>query len=218
MGGCFLSVNVNPRTWLVKLTLARVNPKSASRAGFVLPINFKRHAFFHALSKESDVLTAARKLPFPVHQLVNVKRAVFAPHQDLIRNRQAMISAARGSGPIIHMMIPANPFKQTPDGQSRAESADIWRARRFIEQNCGEEISLTKLANAVNISPTHLSEKFKQVTGVRFVDYVAHTRFDKAPNFWQMAILGSARSRSRSGFNPSPNSIAFLKDSPGNHR
>jgi AraC-like DNA-binding protein len=77
-------------------------------------------------------------------------------------------------------MIPANPFKQTPNSQNRAESVDIWKARQFIEQHCSEEISLTKLAKAVNISPTHLSEKFKQVTGVNFVDYVARSRFDKA--------------------------------------
>lgn len=77
-------------------------------------------------------------------------------------------------------MIPANPFKQTLHSQGRAESVDIWKARQFIEQHCGEEISLTRLAKAVNISPTHLSEKFKQVTGVKFVDYVARTRFEKA--------------------------------------
>jgi AraC-like DNA-binding protein len=77
-------------------------------------------------------------------------------------------------------MIPANPSKETVHSQSRAESVDIWKARQFIEQHSTEEISLTKLAKAVNISPTHLSEKFKQVTGVNFVDYVAHTRFDKA--------------------------------------
>jgi AraC-like DNA-binding protein len=57
---------------------------------------------------------------------------------------------------------------------------DIWKARQFIEHHSDEEISLTKMAKAVNISPTHLSEKFKQVTGVNFVDYVARTRFDKA--------------------------------------
>jgi AraC-like DNA-binding protein len=77
-------------------------------------------------------------------------------------------------------MIPANPFRQTLHSQGRAESVDIWKARQFIEQHCGEEISLTRLAKAVNISPTHLSEKFKQVTGVKFVDYVARTRFEKA--------------------------------------
>ena len=50
----------------------------------------------------------------------------------------------------------------------------------MIEQHADEEISLTKVAKEVNVSPSHLSEKFKQVTGVKFVDYVARTRFDKA--------------------------------------
>jgi AraC-like DNA-binding protein len=90
------------------------------------------------------------------------------------------MSAAGRSRPIIIKMIPANPFKQTLNSQSRAESVDIWKARQFIEQHSTEEISLTKVARAVNISPTHLSEKFKQVTGVNFVDYVARSRFDKA--------------------------------------
>jgi AraC-like DNA-binding protein len=91
-----------------------------------------------------------------------------------------MMSAAGRSRPIIIKMIPANPSKQTMRSQSRAESVDIWKSRQFIEQHSTEEISLTKLARAVNISPTHLSEKFKQVTGVNFVDYVARSRFDKA--------------------------------------
>jgi AraC-like DNA-binding protein len=91
-----------------------------------------------------------------------------------------MMSAGGRSRPIIIKMIPANPFKQTLNSQNRAESADIWKARQFIEQHCGEEISLTTLAKAVNISANHLSEKFKQVTGANFVDYVALTRFEKA--------------------------------------
>lgn len=61
-----------------------------------------------------------------------------------------------------------------------AEPADIWKARRFIEQHFGEELSLIKVASAVNVSPTHLSEKFKQVTGHKFVEYIARTRFEKA--------------------------------------
>ena len=76
-------------------------------------------------------------------------------------------------------MSPAEEFKNA-SSLNRAESVDIWKARRFIEQHSDEEISLSKLAKAININPTHLSEKFKQVTGVKFVDYVARTRFDKA--------------------------------------
>lgn len=62
----------------------------------------------------------------------------------------------------------------------RAEPVEIWKARKFIEQHSGEELSLSKVAKAVNINANHLSEKFKQVTGVNFVQYVAHSRFEKA--------------------------------------
>jgi AraC-like DNA-binding protein len=68
--------------------------------------------------------------------------------------------------------------KTTPN--HRAEPVEIWKARRFIEQHSGDELSLSKVSKAVNISTNHLSEKFKQVTGVNFVDYVARTRFEAA--------------------------------------
>lgn len=75
-------------------------------------------------------------------------------------------------------MLPANPRR--PANSSGVESADIWKARRFIEQHAHDELSLTKVARTVNVNPTHLSEKFKQVTGIKFVDYVARVRFEKA--------------------------------------
>ena len=70
-------------------------------------------------------------------------------------------------------------FQKTTSGH-RAEPVEIWKARKFIEQHSGEELSLRKVAEAVNISANHLSEKFKQVTGVNFVDYVARARFETA--------------------------------------
>jgi AraC-like DNA-binding protein len=67
----------------------------------------------------------------------------------------------------------------SPD-EHRAEPRDIWKARKFIEEHSAEQLSLGNVAKAVGINPTHLSEKFKQVTGVKFVDYVARLRFEKA--------------------------------------
>jgi len=64
--------------------------------------------------------------------------------------------------------------------QNRVEPADVWKARRFIEQNSTDVISLSAVAKVANISPTHLSEKFKQITGTKFVDYVARVRFERA--------------------------------------
>lgn len=75
--------------------------------------------------------------------------------------------------------MPFDSQPRAPD-RHRAEPVDIWKARKFIEQHLGEPLSLTKVARAVNINATHLSEKFKQVTGINFVEYVARTRFEKA--------------------------------------
>lgn len=62
---------------------------------------------------------------------------------------------------------------------------EIWKARIFIREHSDEEISLTKVAKAVNISANHLSEKFKEVTGVNFVHYIAQTRTEKARELLQ---------------------------------
>ena len=64
--------------------------------------------------------------------------------------------------------------------RNRAEPVAIWKARKYIEENSGEELSLTKVAHVVNINANHLSENFKQVTGINFVEYIAYTRFQKA--------------------------------------
>jgi AraC-like DNA-binding protein len=71
----------------------------------------------------------------------------------------------------------ANLALAAPD---RAEPAKIWKARSYIQEHLEEELSLAKVANFVHISPNYLSEKFKEVTGVKFVDYIARRRFAKA--------------------------------------
>ncbi len=79
-------------------------------------------------------------------------------------------------------MIPVvtDRFPQSARDGHRAEPVEIWKARKFIKEHSAEELSLTKVAKAANISRNHLSEKFKQVTGTNFVDYIARARFEKA--------------------------------------
>ena len=76
-------------------------------------------------------------------------------------------------------MSPADALKEATS-RHRAEPVEIWKARKFMEEHSGEELSLRKVAKAANISRNHLSEKFKQVTGMNFVDYIAQIRFEKA--------------------------------------
>ena len=74
-------------------------------------------------------------------------------------------------------------------GLDRAEPVEIWKARKFIDKYFHEELSLTKIATPLNITANYLSEKFKRITGVRFVDYVARTRIEKARHLLQNSNL-----------------------------
>ena len=76
-------------------------------------------------------------------------------------------------------MLSAAEFENA-SSRNRAEPVAIWKARKFIEEHSREELSLTKVAKAVGMNANHLSESFKQVTGINFVEYVARTRFKTA--------------------------------------
>jgi len=76
-------------------------------------------------------------------------------------------------------MLSAAEFENATS-RNRAEPVAIWKARKYIEEHSREELSLTKVVKAVNMNANHLSENFKQVTGINFVEYVARTRFNSA--------------------------------------
>src|SRR5438034_8716705 len=87
-------------------------------------------------------------------------------------------------------MIPANQIRQLSSrGRERAEPVEIWKARKFIHEHSDDELSLTKVAKFSNISTNHLSEKFKKVAGINFVNYVARIRVGKARDLLQNSNL-----------------------------
>ena len=103
-------------------------------------------------------------------------------------------------------MLSAAEFENATS-RNRAEPVTIWKARKYIEEHSGEELSLTKVAKAVNINANHLSENFKQITGINFVEYVARARFATAcnllrnPNLRISEIAFAAGFQSLSQFN-----------------
>lgn len=61
-----------------------------------------------------------------------------------------------------------------------AEPASVAKAREWIEKNYSEDLSLSTVAQAVNISAKYFSELFKQTTGIAFVEYIGRVRVEKA--------------------------------------
>ncbi len=62
------------------------------------------------------------------------------------------------------------------------DSPAITQARSYIRDHSDDELSLAAVARIVNMSATYFSEKFKEMTGINFVEYVARTRVEKARN------------------------------------
>lgn len=69
--------------------------------------------------------------------------------------------------------------------KTESEPQSVARARGYISQHFREELMLGEVARSVNMSANYFSERFKEVTGFNFTDYVARTRIEKARNLLQ---------------------------------
>ena len=66
--------------------------------------------------------------------------------------------------------------------QQHSEPPIISTAKQFIQDNFAEDLSLGKVARAVNTSTFYFCKMFKKCTGINFTDYVSRTRIEKAKN------------------------------------
>ena len=66
--------------------------------------------------------------------------------------------------------------------QATAESPAVAKARVFIAEHQGEELSLAQVAGAVNMSAFYFCKTFKKSTGMTFTEYLARVRVEKVKN------------------------------------
>ncbi len=109
------------------------------------------------LKKLEEAYFNTRVLPLPQYESLIRLLAIFAEHLASCANQLALRSR-------------------------KTEPEPVSRARRHIDQKFREELSLPDVARVVNMSANYFSEKFKQATGLNFVEYVARTRIEKARN------------------------------------
>ncbi len=63
-----------------------------------------------------------------------------------------------------------------------AESPAIAKARLLIAERHADEISLSEVAQSVNMSAFYFCKSFKKATGMTFTDYLARVRVEKVKN------------------------------------
>lgn len=81
-----------------------------------------------------------------------------------------------------------------------AENPSISRARLYISEHSDDDISLGSISRVVNMSANYFSAKFKESTGLKFVDYVARVRVEKARHLLQNPNLRISEAAFQVGF------------------
>jgi AraC-like DNA-binding protein/ligand-binding sensor protein len=66
--------------------------------------------------------------------------------------------------------------------QKNAEPPVITRAKEYILEHMAEDLSLARVAKAVNTSTFYFCKMFKKATGINFTDYLSRVRIEKAKN------------------------------------
>lgn len=65
-------------------------------------------------------------------------------------------------------------------GREEKHRSEIEAALRYIEDNLGEPLTLSRIADHVNFSKNYFSQLFKQSMGENLVDYIARIRINRA--------------------------------------
>src|SRR5438093_6917071 len=64
--------------------------------------------------------------------------------------------------------------------REKDESANMARARQFIEVHQAEPLSLGRIAHVANISRHYFCKMFKKATGINFIDHLSRVRVEKS--------------------------------------
>ncbi len=71
-------------------------------------------------------------------------------------------------------------IEQVYSVQDRAKTSQVAPAMAFIEENYREPIALADIAKAAHLSVSRLAHVFKEQMSMTLIDYLTHTRIDKA--------------------------------------
>jgi AraC-like DNA-binding protein/ligand-binding sensor protein len=78
-----------------------------------------------------------------------------------------------------HLSVLSNRLMVEGDGTGMPSIA---KARALISERYAEQLSLTDMARAVNMSAFYFCKSFKKTTGMTFTDYLARVRIEKVKN------------------------------------
>ena len=75
--------------------------------------------------------------------------------------------------------LPSGPEEEKKESPSR-EKLYVQRVMELIQENCGADVTLSEIADSLEINPTYLSRIFRSITGCTFISYLTGVRMERA--------------------------------------
>ncbi len=106
-------------------------------------------------------------------------------------------------------------FLLMPESSNNTTVSMIESAKKYIMQNFDCNITVEKIAKALNMSTSYFSKKFKQATTFSPYDYLLNIRLEKAKEYLLKTDMPISEIAYKTGFNSDANFIYFFKKQTG---
>ncbi|MGN0516765.1 AraC family transcriptional regulator [Eubacterium sp.] len=107
-----------------------------------------------------------------------------------------------------------NPQSAKSKGENSYEDC-VQIIKEFIAENLNEGLTVSRLADIVNMSSSHFSRIFKRQTGFSPYDYILISRLNRAKYLLQVTDMTVASIAYETGFNSESNFIYFFTENEG---
>lgn len=92
-------------------------------------------------------------------------------------------------------------LRKTEEGVDQKELGEMWRVlSKYIDQNIGEKLTLSSLAEKCFYNPSYFSRSFKEKFGMTLTEYVTRKRLERAAHLLSTTDQSIEEISERSGF------------------
>lgn len=188
---------------------------------------YKPHEYYTNDSFESIWIHLAGANSFELFEEIESSNGNLVKSKDIQHIRKLLFrifEGMKGDNPTTELSVSLDIYKiftellNPQSAKSKGENSyedSIQSVKEYIAENLNENLTVSRLAEIVNMSSSHFSRVFKQQTGFSPYDYILISRLNRAKYLLQVTDMTVSSIAYEIGFNSESNFIYFFTENEG---
>lgn len=188
---------------------------------------YKPHEYYTNDSFESVWIHLAGANSFELFEEIESSNGNLVKCKDIQHIRKLLFrifDGMRGDNPTTELSVSLDIYKiftellNPQSAKSKGENSyedSIQSVKEYVAENLNEKLTVSRLAEIVNMSLSHFSRVFKQQTGFSPYDYILISRLNRAKYLLQVTDMTVSSIAYEIGFNSESNFIYFFTENEG---